>query len=71
MRRAVQEHVEDPLTEGFLKGDFRPGTVIKIDAKDDKVVLKTKASKAAPKAKVKRSTKSLAKPKVAKKVKSS
>jgi len=32
LRRAVQQHIEDPLAELMLKSRFKPGTVISVDA---------------------------------------
>lgn len=39
VRRAIQEHVEDPLTAKFLDGDFAEGDKIKIIKKGDGVEL--------------------------------
>jgi ATP-dependent Clp protease ATP-binding subunit ClpC len=40
LRRAVQQHIEDPLSELLLKGVFEPGTTIevRIAANEDKLV---------------------------------
>ncbi|MBI2853669.1 MAG: ATP-dependent Clp protease ATP-binding subunit [Chloroflexi bacterium] len=38
LRRVVQDMVEDPLSEGLLRGDFRTGDTVIIDCVDDKIV---------------------------------
>ena len=30
LRRAVQQYIEDPLSEALLRGDFEPGTRIEV-----------------------------------------
>ena len=35
LRRAIEHYIEDPLSEGILKGDFKGKNVIKIDVKDE------------------------------------
>ncbi len=39
VRRAIQEYVEDPLTEKFLEGKFREGDKVKLVKKGDKIDL--------------------------------
>ncbi|MBT7290603.1 MAG: ATP-dependent Clp protease ATP-binding subunit, partial [Chloroflexi bacterium] len=39
LRRVIQDQVEDQLSEGLLKGDFKPGETVRIDCVDDKIVL--------------------------------
>ncbi|MEW6034490.1 MAG: ATP-dependent Clp protease ATP-binding subunit [Chloroflexota bacterium] len=38
LRRVVQDMVEDPLSEGLLRGDFHPGQTVLVDLVDDKLV---------------------------------
>jgi ATP-dependent Clp protease ATP-binding subunit ClpC len=40
LRRAIQRLVEDPLSEGLLSGEFKPGDVITIKAQDGKIEFK-------------------------------
>lgn len=35
LRRAIEHYIEDPLSEGILKGDFKGKNVVKIDVKDE------------------------------------
>lgn len=50
VRRAIQEHVEDPLTGKFLDQEFKPGDIINITGDgEEKVILKKKLAKKAPK----------------------
>ena len=42
VRRAVQDLVEDPLTQKFLEGEFKEGDTIIISATKDKLTLKKK-----------------------------
>jgi ATP-dependent Clp protease ATP-binding subunit ClpC len=49
LRRAIQDLVEDPLSEAFLRGDFSTGDTVLVDVEDDKIVIRTLAmAKAAP-----------------------
>ena len=49
LRRAIQDLVEDPLSEAFLRGDFNTGDTVLVDVEDDKIVIRTLAmAKAAP-----------------------
>ncbi|MBI2958194.1 MAG: hypothetical protein HYY32_05055, partial [Chloroflexi bacterium] len=38
LRRVVQDHVEDTLSEGLLRGDYHSGDTVVIDYVGDKVV---------------------------------
>jgi len=38
LKRAIQEHLLDPLATKLLAGDFKPGDKIKVTAKDDELV---------------------------------
>ncbi|HKK50549.1 MAG TPA: ATP-dependent Clp protease ATP-binding subunit, partial [Myxococcota bacterium] len=35
LRRAIGSHIEDPLAESLLSGDFKPGQLIKVTRKDE------------------------------------
>jgi len=49
LRRAIQDLVEDPLSEAFLRGDFGTGDTVLVDVEDDKIVIRTHAlAKATP-----------------------
>jgi len=37
LRRAIQTHIEDPLAEGMLRGDWMEGDVILVDANGDEL----------------------------------
>ena len=41
LRRAIQKHVEDLLSEELLKGNIAPGQKVTVDVDDDKFVVKT------------------------------
>ena len=41
LRRAIQNLVEDRLSEGMLSGDFHEGDTIVVDAEDGQIVLHT------------------------------
>ena len=43
LRRAIQDLVEDPLSEAFLRGDFSSGDTVLVDVEDDKIVIRTHA----------------------------
>jgi ATP-dependent Clp protease ATP-binding subunit ClpC len=50
MRRALQKHIENPLSVQMLAGEFSKGDSIAIDVKDDEIVFEiSKAKKAAKK----------------------
>ncbi len=40
LKRAIQQHIENPLSEELIHGRFVEGNVIQIDAKSDKLVFK-------------------------------
>ena len=40
LRRALQRHVEDPLSEELLRGDIQAGSKIIVDVEDDEIVIK-------------------------------
>jgi ATP-dependent Clp protease ATP-binding subunit ClpB len=42
LKRAIQEHLLDPLAMKLLAGEFRPGDKIKVGAKDDELVFQRK-----------------------------
>jgi len=39
LKRVIQDLLEDPLSEGLLKGTFKAGSTIKIDLADDKIAI--------------------------------
>ena len=43
LKRAIQEHLLDPLATKLLAGEFRPNDKIKVSAKDDKLVFQRKS----------------------------
>ena len=38
LKRAIQEHLLDPLATKLLAGEFKPGDKIKVSVKDDELV---------------------------------
>jgi ATP-dependent Clp protease ATP-binding subunit ClpA len=38
LRRAIQRLIENPLSKRILAGEFRAGSAIRIDLKDDEIV---------------------------------
>jgi ATP-dependent Clp protease ATP-binding subunit ClpC len=40
MRRAIQDYIEDPLSVGILKGEFKEGDTVSVSAREDKIVIK-------------------------------
>ena len=40
LRRVIQRLVEDPLSEGLLMGEFKPGDTVLADLEEDKIVLR-------------------------------
>jgi ATP-dependent Clp protease ATP-binding subunit ClpB len=42
LKRAIQEHLLDPLATKLLAGEFKPGDKIKVSAKDDDLVFQKK-----------------------------
>ena len=41
LRRVIQDLVEDPLSEAFLRGDFQAGDTVLVDCEDGEIVLRT------------------------------
>ncbi len=48
LRRAIEHHVEDPLSEAILRGEFKPGQTVTITHEPEGESLKMTASDAAP-----------------------
>ena len=48
LRRAVEQHLEDPLAESLLRGDLKEGEVVQVDVADDGKVLTFVQKAAAP-----------------------
>jgi ATP-dependent Clp protease ATP-binding subunit ClpC len=48
MRRAIQNLIEDPLSEGILHGQFKPGDHVLADARDGEVVLEAREREPEP-----------------------
>ena len=46
LRRAIQNHIEDPLAEGVLDGRFRRGETIHVDVQNDELVMVTSPAEA-------------------------
>jgi ATP-dependent Clp protease ATP-binding subunit ClpB len=42
LKRAIQEHLLDPLATKLLAGEFKPGDKVKVSAKDDELVFQKK-----------------------------
>jgi ATP-dependent Clp protease ATP-binding subunit ClpB len=42
LKRAIQEHILNPLSMRLLEGEFKPGDKIKVTAKDDELVFQRK-----------------------------
>jgi ATP-dependent Clp protease ATP-binding subunit ClpB len=42
LKRAIQEHLLNPLATKLLEGEFKPGDKIKVSAKDDGLVFQRK-----------------------------
>ena len=42
LKRAIQEHLVDPLATRLLEGEFKPGDNIKVSAKDGELVFQKK-----------------------------
>jgi ATP-dependent Clp protease ATP-binding subunit ClpC len=47
LRRTIEEHIEDPLSEEFLKGKFGYGSKIKVEVEGSKLTFSGKAPEAA------------------------
>lgn len=41
LRRVIQDMIEDPLSEGLLRGDFKAGETIVVDYENEKIVTRT------------------------------
>jgi ATP-dependent Clp protease ATP-binding subunit ClpC len=39
LRRAIQNEIEDVIAEEFLEGNIKPGKVVKLVLKDEKVIV--------------------------------
>jgi ATP-dependent Clp protease ATP-binding subunit ClpC len=42
LRRALQRHVESPLSIRLLRGDFEKGNVVVVDVDDDELTFQTR-----------------------------
>ena len=42
LKRAIQEHLLDPLATKLLAGEFKPGDKIKVSAKDEELIFQRK-----------------------------
>ena len=42
MRRAIQNHIEDPLSEGLLHGQYKPGQTVVVDKGEEGLVMEGK-----------------------------
>jgi ATP-dependent Clp protease ATP-binding subunit ClpB len=40
LKRTIQQQLENPLAQRILAGEFGPGDVIKVSAKDGKLVMR-------------------------------
>jgi ATP-dependent Clp protease ATP-binding subunit ClpC len=49
LKRALQKHVESPLSVSLLSGEFEPGDTVLVDIEDDQVVFRKKESIDLPK----------------------
>ena len=45
LRRAIEQHVENPLSTRLLKGEFKQGDTIKVDLRNDNLTFTTKAAR--------------------------
>ena len=41
LRRTIQDMVEDPLSEAFLRGDFQAGDTVLVDCEGEEIVIRT------------------------------
>ncbi len=48
LRRAIEQHVEDPLSESILRGEFREGQAIHVTREDGAEALKLSATGGEP-----------------------
>jgi len=46
LRRAIQNHIEDPMAEGVLEGRFRRGDTVYVDAQNGELVMTTTPTEA-------------------------
>ncbi len=46
LRRAIQNHIEDPMAEGVLEGRFKRGDTIYVDVQNGELVMTTEAQEA-------------------------
>lgn len=44
LKRVIQRRLEDPISEGVLSGEFKPGALVIVDVVDGEIKLTTKAS---------------------------
>ncbi len=42
LKRAIQEHLLDPLATKLLAGEFKPGEAIKVSAKNEQLIFAKK-----------------------------
>ncbi len=42
LKRAVQEHILNPLSMRLLEGEFKPGDKIKVTARNDELIFEKK-----------------------------
>jgi len=45
LKRALQKHIESPLSVSLLSGEFEPGDIVLVDVEEDKIVFEKKAVK--------------------------
>ena len=49
LRRVIQDLVEDPLSDAFLRGDFQAGDTVLVDCENEEIVIRTlEAAKSPP-----------------------
>jgi len=44
LRRTVERHLEDPLAEAILRGEIQNDTIVSVEAKEDKLIFKSKTA---------------------------
>ncbi|MDD2252684.1 MAG: AAA family ATPase, partial [Dehalococcoidales bacterium] len=44
LKRVIQDLIEDPISEGLLRGSYKTGDAIKVDLKEDQIVITTSSS---------------------------
>jgi len=47
LKRAIRQHLENPLAQAMLAGDFSPGDTVVVDAAAGKLTLATRSTRAA------------------------